>query len=61
MLYIDPQDCIDCESCAAACPAKAIFHEDRLPLEWAPFRDLNATMARQSPSILEPRNVMKPV
>lgn len=59
MLYIHPQECIDCESCVPACPANAIFHEDRLPLEWAPFRDLNATMARQSPSILEPRNLMK--
>jgi len=61
MLYIHPQGCIDCESCVPACPADAIFHEDRLPPEWVPFRDLNATMARQSPSILEPRNVMKPL
>jgi ferredoxin len=50
MLYIHPAECIDCESCVTACPVGAIFHESDLPLEWLPFRDLNATMARQSPA-----------
>ena len=47
MLYIHPLECIDCAACVAACPARAIFHEDELPEDWIPYRDLNATMARQ--------------
>jgi len=49
MLYIHPLECIDCAACVAACPVRAIFHENQLPDEWIPYRDLNATMARQSP------------
>jgi ferredoxin len=49
MLYIHPEECIDCEACVPECPEEAIFHEDRLPADWAPYRDLNATMARQTP------------
>jgi ferredoxin len=51
MLYIHPDECIDCEACVPACPSRAIFHADHLPEEWVPFRDLNATMARQSVAI----------
>lgn len=49
MMFINPETCIDCEACVAACPVDAIFHEADLPKEWYPYRDLNATMARQSP------------
>jgi ferredoxin len=51
MLYIHPDQCIDCEACVPACPTGAIAHENRLPEPWRPFRDLNATMARQSPPV----------
>jgi ferredoxin len=51
MLYIHPDDCIDCEACVPECPSAAIYHEDHLPQEWLPYRDLNATMARQCSSI----------
>jgi ferredoxin len=47
MLYIHPGECIDCSACMAECPCKAIFRENDLPEEWVPYRDLNATMARQ--------------
>lgn len=50
MMFIDPANCIDCEACVAVCPVDAIFHEDDLPTDWLPYRDLNATMARQSPT-----------
>lgn len=29
-LYINPDDCIDCGACAAACPEEAIFDEEDL-------------------------------
>lgn len=49
MMFIDPVTCIDCEACVAACPEDAIFHEHKIPGQWLPYRDLNATMALQSP------------
>ena len=33
MLYIHPEECIDCEACVPECPVEAIFHEDNLPEE----------------------------
>lgn len=55
MLYIDPEQCIDCGACASECPVDAIYHEDLLPLELRPYRDLNVTLARQSPVIARHR------
>jgi ferredoxin len=57
MLYIHPDVCIDCEACVPVCPANAIYHENELPEEWVPFRDLNATMARQCKAITEQRSI----
>jgi ferredoxin len=53
MLYIHPEECIDCEACVPECPVEAIFHEDNLPAEWASYLELNAEMAPNSPSITE--------
>ncbi len=42
MLYIDPDECIDCGACEPACPVSAIFAEDDLPEDQAAFREINA-------------------
>ena len=42
MLYIDPDECIDCDACVEACPVDACFAEDQLPSEWAKFTQINA-------------------
>lgn len=42
MLYIDPEDCIDCGACVPACPADAIFPEAELPERWKPYIHINA-------------------
>ena len=42
MLYIDPEDCIDCSACVPACPANAIFPEAELPAHWTHFTQINA-------------------
>jgi ferredoxin len=42
MLYIDPDECIDCGACEPECPVNAIFPEDSLPGEWAAYTELNA-------------------
>ena len=53
MVYINPDDCIDCEACVPECPVEAIFHEDNLPEEWAGYAELNAEMAASCPPITE--------
>jgi NAD-dependent dihydropyrimidine dehydrogenase PreA subunit len=32
-LYIDPDECIDCDACVEACPVDAITPEDMVPPE----------------------------
>lgn len=37
MLYINPDECIDCGACEAVCPVQAIFYQDSLPSDWKWF------------------------
>jgi ferredoxin len=53
MLYIHPEECIDCEACVPECPVEAIFHEDNVPEDWKSYIELNAKQAASSPSITE--------
>lgn len=41
-LYIDPIDCVDCDSCVSECPVEAIFPDRNVPSAWAHFVQLNA-------------------
>ena len=41
-LYIDPDECIDCDACVEACPVDACFAEDQLPEEWSKYIEINA-------------------
>jgi NAD-dependent dihydropyrimidine dehydrogenase PreA subunit len=41
MLFIDPDECIDCGACEPACPVTAIFAEDDLPEDMAVFGEIN--------------------
>ena len=36
-LYIHPDECVDCGACEPVCPVEAIFYEDDVPEEWAPY------------------------
>ena len=47
MLYIHPDECIDCEACVPECPVEAIFHQDNVPEDQKDFIALNAEMAPQ--------------
>lgn len=40
-LYINPDECIDCDACAPVCPVSAIFPEDEVPSEWSDYIDKN--------------------
>ncbi|HJW22033.1 MAG TPA: ferredoxin family protein [Candidatus Limnocylindrales bacterium] len=42
ILYIDPNECIDCGACEPECPVNAIFPEDQVPAEWADYTQINA-------------------
>jgi len=42
MLYIDPDECIDCDACVEACPVNAIYSEDQVPEDELPFVARNA-------------------
>jgi len=35
MLYIHPDECIDCGACVPACPVEAIFALDETPDKWS--------------------------
>jgi NAD-dependent dihydropyrimidine dehydrogenase PreA subunit len=41
-LFINPDECIDCDACVEACPVDATFAEDQLPDKWADFTARNA-------------------
>ena len=47
MLYIDPDECIDCVLCEPECPTDAIWADDELPAEEMPFVDINAKGAEK--------------
>ena len=42
LLYINPDECIDCGACVPECPVDAIFDEPDLPEKWAHFKKINA-------------------
>ncbi len=41
MLYIHPDECIDCGACEPECPVTAIFPEEDTPPQWKSFIALN--------------------
>ena len=42
MLYIHPEECIDCEACVPECPVQAIYPSDSVPSAWFGYIQLNA-------------------
>lgn len=42
MLYIDPDECIDCGACESACPVEAIFPDDEVPAGEEKYIQINA-------------------
>jgi ferredoxin len=42
MLYIDPDECIDCDGCVPVCPVDAIFPADKVPDKWKHYIKINA-------------------
>jgi ferredoxin len=42
MMYIQPEECINCGVCLSVCPVQAIYDEDDLPKAEAEFKAINA-------------------
>jgi NAD-dependent dihydropyrimidine dehydrogenase PreA subunit len=42
MLYINPDECVDCGACEPVCPVEAIFYDDDLPSQWQDYTQANA-------------------
>ena len=53
MLYINPDECIDCGACVAECPVEAIYDEDNLPKKYEKYKEINRLMSSQTPQITE--------
>lgn len=45
-LYIDPDDCLDCEACVPECPVEAIYLDQNVPARWEGYVALNADRVR---------------
>jgi NAD-dependent dihydropyrimidine dehydrogenase PreA subunit len=41
MLYIHPDECVDCGACEPVCPVEAIFYEDDVPDKWREYTKAN--------------------
>ncbi|MBO4208316.1 ferredoxin [Micromonospora echinofusca] len=42
MMYINPEECVDCGRCEPVCPTVSIFHQDDLPAPAKHFAQINA-------------------
>lgn len=50
MLYINPDECIDCGACEPACPVSAIFAEADVPESESEFTRINALWFEDTPA-----------
>lgn len=53
MLYIDPDECIDCGACVPECPVEAIYDETEVPPGQVEWIEINAARASELPVIAE--------
>jgi NAD-dependent dihydropyrimidine dehydrogenase PreA subunit len=60
MLYIDPDECIDCGACEPVCPVTAIFAEDDVPADQAEYTPLNAQWYKDPEAVRARVNALKP-
>ena len=41
MLYIQPDECVDCGACEPVCPVEAIYYEDDVPAQYSEYKMVN--------------------
>ena len=60
MLFIDPDECIDCGACEPECPVSAIFPEDSVPAEHTSYIEVNALWFKDKDAARAKVNEWKP-
>ena len=45
ILYIHPEECIDCGACEPVCPVDAIFIDEEVPDKWQEYTPLNYVLS----------------
>ncbi len=60
MLFINPDECIDCGACEPACPVNAIFAEDDTPAEETEYKAINANWYSDKAAARARVNALKP-
>ena len=60
MLYIEPDECIDCAACEPVCPVAAIFPEEAVPDGEKNFIALNYGWFKDKKAVREKLNSLKP-
>ena len=53
MLYINPENCIDCNACVEECPVEAIYADVDVPEKWENYTQLNEDKCDEHPIIME--------
>jgi ferredoxin len=51
MLYIDPDECIDCGACVPECPVEAIYADSDVPDDFKEWIQINAQQAPDLPVV----------
>ena len=60
MLFINPDECIDCGACEPACPVSAIFAEDDVPGDQEIYKELNANWYTDKDTVRAKVSELKP-
>ena len=47
MVFINPDECIDCGLCEPECPVNAIFVDSDVPPDWKRYVEMNAEKGRE--------------
>jgi ferredoxin len=53
ILYVDPDECIDCGACMEACPVEAPLLEADVPDRWEPYVAINRAFYEQGHAAAE--------
>ena len=56
ILYIHPDECIDCEACVPECPVEAIYSEDSVPEKWHHYKEINERYSQEWPTLAEQKS-----
>jgi NAD-dependent dihydropyrimidine dehydrogenase PreA subunit len=61
MVFINPDECIDCGACESACPVNAIYEESAVPDESIEFIELNQQWFEDRSTVRERIEALEPV